>query len=278
MMKKIWKTNCCVLLCLVLFLTGCSGTTATKLKAVEPVKLVEEEVNEAPVVMNNTKKFNEKTLYEYYSENEDTIGWLKIDGIKTDHVVMLGQKNKNYERGRDGQNHYLEYNFNHDASSYGELYIDHRCRITESYMSQNMTVYGHHMRDGTMLAGLDHYKKQSFFEEHPYITFDTLWGTYHFKVFGVFTVNLKVKKDADFDDRQADYVSEEVFLEFMAEVKERSYYDTGVEVKGNDRIITLSTCTYPTGNPSVDNARLVVMGRLCTAEEEAEITAASQQS
>ncbi len=250
--------------------TGCSAKpAATPLTAPQGVALpdADETLAQAPVVMNNTTKFKGKTLYEYYCENEDTIGWLKIDGIKTDHIVMLGQKNKVYEKGANGQNHYLNYNFNHESSSYGELYIDHRCRITHDYLSQNLTVYGHHMRDGTMLAGLDHYKNKSFFEEHPYITFDTLWGTYYYKVFGIFTVNLKVQKDAAFDYRQPEYQSEEAFLAFIKEVKERSYYDTGVEVKGTDRIISLSTCTYPTGRPGIDNARLVMMGRLCTPEE-----------
>ena len=82
-------------------------------------------------------------------------------------------------------------------------------------------------------------------------------------------MNLKVASDAAFDYRQPEYESEEAFLSFIDAVKQRSYYDTGVAVKGDDRIITLSTCTYPTGNPSVDDARLVVMGRLCTPEEEA---------
>ena len=56
-------------------------------------------------------------------------------------------------------------------------------------------------------------------------------------------------------------------MKFIKEVKNRSYYDNGVTVKENDRIITLSTCTYPTGRPGIDNARLVVMGRICTQEE-----------
>ncbi len=261
-MKKIWKISFLFVLCFVLLLTGCSATT---LPAVDAVAL--ENQGDVPPVMNNTATFKGKTLQEYYSLNEDTIGWLKIDGIKTDHVVMLGQTKKDYAQGSDGQNHYLDRNFNHQSSSYGELYIDHRCNITPDYLSQNLTVYGHHMRDGTMLAGLDYYKKQSFYEQHPYITFDTLWGTYYYRVFGIFTVNLKVKKDADFDYRQPEYESEEAFLEFIKEVKERSYYDNGVQVKGDDRIITLSTCTYPTGNPAVDDARLVMMGRLCTPEE-----------
>ncbi len=271
-MKKIWKISFLTLLCLSLLLTGCSATTLS-----QPQEVALEAPGEVPPVINTSATFKGKSLYEYYSENEDTIGWLKIDGIKTDHVLMLGQTDKKYDQGEDGQNHYLNRNFNHQASSYGELYIDHRCRITPDYMSQNMTVYGHHMKDGTMLAGLDHYKKQSFYEEHPYITMNTLWGTYHFRVFGVFTVNLKVKKDAAFDYRQPEYESEEAFLNFIKEVKERSYYDNGVQVKGDDRIVSLSTCTYPTGRPGIDNARLVVMGRICTPEEEAEIAKAAKQ-
>ena len=262
MMKKIWKISFLLVLCLSTLLTGCAATT---LPAAQAVPLTD--AGYVPPVMNNTAEFKGKTLHEYYSENEDTIGWLKIDGIKTDHVVMLGQKNKEYDQGEDGQNHYLNRNFNHQSSSYGELYIDHRCRITPEYMTQNMTVYGHHMRDGTMLAGLDYYKKQSFYEEHPFITLDTLWGTYYFRVFGVFTVNLKVQKDASFNYRKPDFKSQEEFMKFIKEVKNRSYYDNGVTVKENDRIITLSTCTYPTGRPGIDNARLVVMGRICTQEE-----------
>lgn len=240
------------------------------MEAPEAVALQQQE-GSLPPVINTAATFEGKTLHEYYSQNEDTIGWLKIDGIKTDHVLMLGQTKKEYAMGEDGQNHYLNRDFNHQSSSYGELYMDHRCRVTPDYMSQNMTVYGHHMKDGTMLAGLDYYKQKSFFEDHPYVTLDTLWGTHHFKVFGIFTVNLKVKADADFDYRQPEYESEEAFLNFIKEVKERSYYDTGVEVTGTDRIITLSTCTYPTGRPGIDNARLVMMARLCTPEEEAEI-------
>lgn len=261
MMKKIWKTSFLLVLCGVLLLTGCFGGTVA---AVDPVPLGD---NTMPQGINNTTKFKGKTLYEYYSENEDTIGWLKIDGIKTDHVLMLGQKNKRYANGANGQNHYLNYNFNHQPSSYGELYMDHRCRVTPTYLSQNMTVYGHHMMDGTMLAGLDHFKNKSFYEQHPYVTLHTLWDTYYFKVFAIFTVNLKVKKDADFDYRQADYGSDEAFLKFIQEAKNRSYYDTGVEVTASDRVITLSTCTYPTGQPGIDNARLVMMARLCSPEE-----------
>lgn len=257
----------CLLLCLctAAALAACTdGATLAPRQAVTATDLAADEV---PCI-DNTVLHNGKTLFAYYSENNDTIGWLTIDGIKTDNVVMLG-RNKKYAVGDDGINHYLNYNFDHQRTTAGELYIDARCHITHNDMSQNMTVYGHHMANGTMLAGLDHYVRRSYYEEHPYLTFQTLWHTYRFEIFGVFVVNLKVKRDADFDYRQPEYKSEQAFLAFIDEVKERSLYDTGVAVEGDDRIITLSTCTYPTGNPKVDDARLVVMARLCGEEEPA---------
>ena len=40
-------------------------------------------------------------------------------------------------------------------------------------------------------------------------------------------------------------------------MKSQSDFQSDVEVTGNDRVITLSTCTY-----EYDNARYVVMGKL----------------
>ncbi len=261
-----------LLAALVVAFTGCaSGRVAAPPPVAAPA------AGDAPPAIDNTVQYKGKTLYQYYTENPDTIGWLTIDGIKTDHVVMLGQ-NKPYAKGADGINHYLEYNFNHQASSYGELYIDYRCKVTYEQLSQNITVYGHHMIDGTMLAGLDYYEKQSYCKKHPYITFHTLWNTVYYEVFAVFVVNLKVPSDAAFNYRRPDYKSEADFLSFIDEVKRRSLYDTGVAVKGDDRIITLSTCTYPTGHPATDDARLVVMGRLCDPPTEASSSAAAASS
>ena len=223
----------------------------------------------APIPPENrsTSPTEPTVLPEYaalFEENPDLVGWLTIEGTKINYPVM---------QTPDRPDHYLYRNFKQEQSAHGCLYVRESCDVFAP--SDNLTVYGHHMRDGTMLAGLDYYKKQSFYEQLPYITFDTLWGTYYYRVFGIFTVNLKVKKDAEFDYRQPEYESEEAFLEFIKEVKERSYYDNGVQVKGDDRIITLSTCTYPTGRPGIDNARLVMMARLCTPEEEAEIAKAA---
>ncbi len=254
----------------VCLLAGCHQTPAAPPTLPSAAAVVAETATDLSIPpINHTDLYSyegekPKSLYDYYCENEDTIGWLTIAGIDTDNIVMLGQKYKEYEKGSMGKNHYLDYDFYHNRRTAGELYIDHRGQIGYNGTSQNLTVYGHHMINGTMLAGIERYRNQSHQEQYPYFTFHSLWNTYHYKVFGVFVVDQKNPIDRAFDFRQPDYETQQVFMDMIDEIRRRSLYDINVDVCGTDRIMNLITCTYPTGNPATDNARLVVMGRLCT--------------
>ena len=221
-----------------------------------------------PLPIDSVTMYKNKTLLEYYSANQDTIGWLNIPDIKTDNIVMLGNKEGEYpDFTGDVRHYYMDHNSSYKSTSYGELYADYRCKISSDYICQNTTIYGHHMKDGTMLAGLDKYKSKSFFDTHQYIRFDTLWRKGLWRVFGVFVVDLKNPTDASFNYRNPEYATEKDFLNFVSTIRSRSLYQTGVDVKGTDRMLTLSTCTYPTGRPGIDNARLVVVARLATTDE-----------
>ena len=52
------------------------------------------------------------------------------------------------------------------------------------------------------------------------------------------------------------YMSEDEFNNIITECKKLSKYDTNIVPKYNDKLITLSTCSY-----SSENARLVVVAR-----------------
>lgn len=67
------------------------------------------------------------------------------------------------------------------------------------------------------------------------------------------------------------FYKQQYFDEYLKELTDRKYYDTGETIDENSVLLTLSTCTYPTGNPATDDARLVVVARMCTEEEEAKI-------
>ena len=54
-----------------------------------------------------------------------------------------------------------------------------------------------------------------------------------------------------------EFESDEQFLAHIDILKEESYFKSDVEVTAEDRIVTLSTCTY-----EVDDGRYVVVGKL----------------
>lgn len=245
---------------------ACSNETATDVTYTE-VSVVEES-SESSLVVDNQTKYKKYTMAEYLEMNDDTIGWLKIPNTQTDNVVMLGKDKKVYPNNSEsGKHHYLNYSFNHYRSVSGELYIDYRGRVENNYLSQNLTVYGHHMNNGTMLGDIEKYRNKTFWQNNQYFRFDTLWSKHLWRVFAVFVIDINKGEDKEFDFRQPEYASDEVFLKFVSDVKDRSLYTTDVEVMAEDRLINLVTCTYPTGRPSVDDARLVVMARMATAEE-----------
>lgn len=222
----------------------------------------------APIIvteMDNVTLHGGKTLVQLYEQNNDTIGWITVPDTPIDYVVLLPSLTVPY-KGDSGtpDSHYLHHDFNHNYYYPGEIFMDARCSVSPSGMSQNMTLYGHHMADGSMFARLDKYKYQSFFKEHQYINFDTLWYRFTWRVFAVFVVDLNTVEGRAFDYRRPEFRDDEDFLHFVSAVKKKSLYDTGVDVNKGDRIITLQTCTFPTGNVNYDDARLIVMARLDT--------------
>ena len=52
--------------------------------------------------------------------------------------------------------------------------------------SDNIIIYGHHMNDGSMFAGLMKFKDKSFWEKHKTVSFDTLTDRQTYEVIAVF--------------------------------------------------------------------------------------------
>ncbi len=238
----------------VLLLSLCVACAPAPEPEPEPVSS-EEPVSVVSKVYTISEDDSEhESLKSLYDKNADTIGWMKIEGTKTDNVVMLDRKNNNY---------YLNHKFDGRSADSGELYVDGRCRMEPDYLSQNITVYGHHMRNGTMMGQIKRYQDISFYRKHPTFRFDSLYEKYTWKVLALFIVDLTKEVDRNFDYRQPEYASGEEFLAFVDEIRRRSVIDTPVDVIETDRIVCLSTCTYVS-----DDARLVVVGRLVREGED----------
>ena len=131
-------------------------------------------------------------------------------------------------------------------------YVQENCDIAES---DNLVIYGHHIKGGKMFGALEDYKSKSFYEEHKNIQFDTLTEQAEYEIVAVFkTVAYSSEGFRYYDFVDAE--NEEDFNSYIGKCKELALYDTGVTAGYGDRLITLSTCEY-----SAQNGRLVVVAK-----------------
>lgn len=180
-----------------------------------------------------------------YAENPDTIGWLKIDGTGIDNVVMYAP---------DEIDKYLHTDFYGNYAYRGCLFVDEYCDI---FNSDNIIIYGHNMKDGSMFGTLDSYADESFYAEHKIIRFDTIYEKHSYEVVAAISTSIPAKDEDVF--RYYEYTSsndEETFLDYADFIEKNKLYDTGVEINPGDKLLTLSTCAYHT-----TDGRFVVVAR-----------------
>lgn len=174
-------------------------------------------------------------LLEYskiYAENPDLVGWIRIDGTKLDNPVVQTPDNPNF---------YLDHDFSGQHSEWGAIYAREECDVFKH--SDNITLYGHNMRDGSMFACLNDYTEKAVWEQNPLIFFDTLYEYRVYKIFAVFKTTATLGKGFTYHN-MIEAESKEAFDEFIHTCKALSFYDTGITPQYGDKVICLSTCEY----------------------------------
>ena len=188
-----------------------------------------------------------KILEEYrdfYEANNDLIGWISFPDLDIDYPVMQTPGNPNY---------YLHRGFDGKYSSWGCIYAREVCDVFTP--CDNVVLYGHHMKDGSMFAGLDAYKKKSYWEEHQTFSFDTLYEKHTYQIIAVFKTSANLGQGFSYHTFNT-AESEEEFNAFMDQVHELQFYKTGLTAEYGDMLLTLSTCEY-----TLNNGRFVVIAK-----------------
>lgn len=183
---------------------------------------------------------------DIYKRNSDMVGWIFIADTRINYPVMQSPNDPNF---------YLKHNFDKHSSNHGCPYVNANCDVTKP--SDNLIIYGHHMKDGSMFADLDKFTSQSFWETHKTITFNTLtqWQTY--EVVAVFKVATGTGAASEFKYYAfTDANTPEEFNTYISSVKSNALYDTGITAAYGDKLLTLSTCEY-----SNYNGRLVIVAK-----------------
>lgn len=200
-------------------------------------------VSDAPAA--DGEETNSAKFAALRDQNSDFIGWISIDDTKLDFPVMYAPNNKDF---------YLRHDFNKEYSVYGVPYLDEKTTLGANDQSENLVIYGHNMKTGTIFGCLTGYKEAGYYQQHPYVQFDTVYGDGTYEVFAAFSID--VAADTSFVYNQYVDMDEETYDTYVEEVISRSDVDTGIRPVYGEQLLTLSTCEY-----SSDNGRYVVVAR-----------------
>ncbi len=191
--------------------------------------------------------------------NKDVVGYIKISNTDISYPVVQRRK-------EDGNEYYLNKNIDHEDAKAGTIFLDWRnyfdyvvdgIRVLEN--SQNLVIYGHDMKDGSMFGGLQAYEdSDGFYSENPIIELSSNYETYKYKIFAYFIIDAEDETETKFECwNTLNFAGEDDFYEFVNNAKKRALTFNEVDVEYGDQLLTLSTC-----NSVFDTGRLIVMGRL----------------
>lgn len=171
--------------------------------------------------------------------NPDIIGWVKIPNTVIDYPVLRGKDNE----------YYLTHSADREIVRNASIFMDYRNNV--KIPDFNTVLYGHNMHDGTMFAYLSEYKRESFFKTHPFVYFDTPYIRGIWQVFSIYVT------DTDFDYIRIGFKNADERAGFIDSICKKSIFLNNIKVTPEDRILTLSTCSY-----EFKNARTVIHAKL----------------
>ena len=173
-------------------------------------------------------------------ENEDIVGWLYSENTQINYPVVQSEDN----------NYYLRRLINGEYNIAGSLFMDYR---NNSNLEDNDTIiYGHNMENDTMFGTLQEYKSQEYYDNHKVLYYFTQEKNYMIQLFAGYTISV----ESDIYDLS---IIDESKIE---ESIQNSDFNSDVEVREEDKIMTLSTCAY-----EYDGARYIIMGVLHEIKE-----------
>lgn len=180
-------------------------------------------------------------LLKLTSINSDIKGWIKINNTPIDYPVLYSE-------------YYLYHDYKKNYTRYGSIFLDNVCILEKK--PKNILLHGHHMNNGSMFAKICNYRNLDFYKENPIFTFDSIYEKGTFKVISAFITNTNPEHGEIFHYLQPDFKDKSNFLNYVHKVRLRSNINCPVDIKDDDQLITLSTCSY-----EMPDFRTVVVAR-----------------
>jgi len=241
---RLWVILSFIFICLIGFLFYSYKVVLWK-KNVEENERVKKKTEENIKIVKNDKNDKKPKIdvdfEELKKQNPDTVAYIKLFNTNIDYIVVKGKDNS----------YYLNHNFEKKYNIAGWIFADYRNKVDES--DKNLIIYGHNTRDNSMFGTLKNILDKDWYEnrDNHIVTLVTEKKKYYYIVFSTYTIipedyyiSTSFKNNADFD-------------KFVKKLKSRSNYNYGIDVTGDDKILTLSSCITEGKKRVVLHAKLI---------------------
>ena len=251
-LKPILITLCVVLICIAAFSAYKIISTLSAYKEAE--KAYQDISSQVVTVVPSPTPVPET---EKKPDADPEVSPLQVDfealrAQSTDYVAYIYSPDTkiNYPVAYTDNNfYYIDHIPGDIENANGTIFID--CRNASDFSDKNTCIYGHNMNDGSMFASLRNYREADYYPEHPVIYLSTPEFNYRLDLIAgciVEPTSYAYAREFETDDQ---------FLAHVDMLKENSTFASNVEVTAEDKLVTLSTCTY-----EIDDGRYVVVGKL----------------
>ena len=182
---------------------------------------------------------------ELKKQNNDTVGWLIVNNTNVNYPVVQTSNN----------DYYLSHAFDRSVNGAGWVFADFRDDFNA--MSKNTVIYAHGRKDKVMFGSLTNALNSKWYlnTDNQIIQFSTLYYNTMWQIISIY----KIQAESYYIT--TDFSSDDSFLKFATNMRERSIYDFGVDVTKDDKLLTLSTCYNDNG------IRLVIQAKLVKVQE-----------
>lgn len=166
--------------------------------------------------------------------NNEIIGRLEVPGMF--NVLVVKGKNNTF---------YLDHDVNKKYEIKGTEFLDYRLNVN----SNQINIYGHNTRDPRIkvpFQKLTKFLEKKYFDENPYIVFQTDYGREYYKI-----INIK-EVTTDKEHMLINYSGQE-FVKHINKLLSNSIQKRNVYYDENSKIMVLQTCSY-----TYDNAFYII--------------------
>ena len=187
---------------------------------------------------------------EMFELNNDLVGWLTCG---KEIELPITQYDNIF---------YLDHDFYGKEDEAGTVFINEANFLWPQ--DKNVLFHGHNMKSGASFGNLDDYRELDYLKEYPIVSFRTIYDedpTVYVPV-ALFDASMNADNKDYFDIGRITFKTDDEFVAFANDCIAHSIFQTPFDVKPEDTLITLITCSY-----SNDNGRFMIVCRALRDDE-----------